>query len=152
MRRMARLLVCLAAWAMASSTAMAAVGDVVATAASTSVQGVYLLTFDLGGATQMPAGATLNCRARIIPNLPGGDHATVQPAVAGTTTELKPKCRVEVPFSWIVTQPQSGALLSYQIEAVSANGMRVWSTAQDGIGVAYPAAGATLQMDFKLTF
>ncbi len=152
MRRMARLAVYLAAWAMALSTAPAAVVDVSMPAASTSVHGAYLLTFDLSGAAPMPAGAMLNCRARIIPNLPGGDHANLQPVTAGAAAGAKPKCNIELPFSWIVAQAQNGAWLSYEVEAVSANGTRMWSTAREGIGVAYPAAGATMQINFKLTF
>jgi hypothetical protein len=135
------------------SLAAAAAGDAPAPALS-AVNGVYVLAFDASEATPMPAGARLVCKARMIPNLPNAENSNIQPAVGGGASPVgsRAKCTLEVPFSWVVIHPQNGASLSYEIEAVSAAGTRIWAIAQRGIGVAYPRAGTTAQMSFTLRF
>ena len=53
----------------------------------TQVNGVYSLTFNLTLGSQLPAGTTITCRARIAPNQPGLDFRTQpQPALPIETT------------------------------------------------------------------
>jgi hypothetical protein len=133
-------------------TAWAAVGDVAAPAGAATAHGVYLLTFDLSGATQMPAGARIRCKARVIPHLGSGGNLSMEPAVTGiASTGSKPECRVELPFSWTV-KAHDGAILSYEIEVVSGEGTRVWAVAGQGIGVSFPQAGTIARMNFMVRF
>jgi hypothetical protein len=117
-----------------------------------NVHGEYLLTFDLSGVTALPAGTTLNCKARVIPNGPGGGASHVEPASGRSGMgQAKSKCSVEVPYSWMA-DVQKGASLSYEIEAVSGSGTRVWAAAQQGIGVGFAPVGAILQVNFAWHF
>ena len=123
----------------------------------------YVIRFNLNVASALPAGATVTCRVRIVPNLPGQESANGQPAAAPVETATgvaslsgsTAACAVEIPFSWMASNPPSGAVLSYEIEAVTMAGavpVVARSSAQQGIGVPYPGIGRTVSMSFDVTF
>ena len=124
----------------------------------------YVVRFNLNMASRLPSGAVVTCKARIVPNLAELQNmkgqaeavpvetATGVAAVTGSTAV----CAVEIPFSWTMNGAGGGALLSYEIEAVSvAYGSQpivVRSSAQQGIPVTYPAMGGTANLSFSVTF
>jgi len=123
----------------------------------------YVIRFNLNVASTLPAGATVTCKARLVPNLPGQGNLPSQSAVVPVETATgvaaltgsTAACAVEIPFSWTVNNTQSGAVLSYEIEAVSVSGslpVVVRSSAQQGIAVAYPPMGGTVTLSFDVTF
>jgi hypothetical protein len=130
---------------------------------TTAAGGTYALSFNLDVASTLPAGATVTCKARIVPNLPGVQNMKGQPAavpvesatgvaaVSGSTAV----CAVEIPFSWTVNNYQGGAMLSYEIKAVTVTGslpVVVRSSVQQGIPVASPPMGGTANLSFNVTF
>ncbi|MDE3189004.1 MAG: hypothetical protein KGM96_15955 [Acidobacteriota bacterium] len=123
----------------------------------------YVIRFNLNVASALPAGATVTCKARIVPNLPGQGNVNGQPAAVpvetatgvAAVTGSTAACAVEIPFSWTANNAPSGAVLSYEIEAVSVAGslpVVVRSSAQQGIAVAYPGIGRTVSLSFDVTF
>lgn len=129
------------------------------------VSGVYSVAFNVNLASALPPGATLLCRAKVVPNalpfnsfdrsmLPTGSGVA---SIHGSTAT----CWVEIPFAWTLNGASSSAslyreaALSYEIDAVSASGsiptvLRA-STAQ-GIGVSYPSAGGSARLNINVTF
>jgi hypothetical protein len=154
------LLLCVALLASAIAPAMGA-PDL--RGALTTVSGVYSVTFNLSIASTLPAGTTITCRAQIAPNqgglnllnpqlvaIPVGTAAGLA-AVTGSTAT----CAAEIPFSWTVTSPQGGVMLSYEIDAVSSFGsapLLVRRSAQQNIGAAFPASGGSARLSLNLTF
>jgi hypothetical protein len=154
------LLLCIA---LLTSASAQAAGVPELRASSFTVNGVYSLTFNLNLASTLPAGTTITCRAQIVPNQAGVEFrphqlapipvstATGQAAVAGSTAI----CAAEIPVSWTVMNGQGGAVLSYEIDAVSNTGsipLLVRSTGPKNIGVAFPALGGSASLRFNLTF
>ena len=71
--------------------------------------------------------------------------------VSGSTAT----CTVEIPFSWTVNNPQGGAVLSYQIEAVSLTGsvpLTLRASSLPSLSQPYPSAGGTASASFNLNF
>jgi hypothetical protein len=149
--------------ALLVSAAVPAVGAPEQRASSTTVNGVYSITFNLNIASSLPAGTTITCRAQMVPGQGGLNLGNPQLAatpvetaagvatVAGSTAI----CAAEIPFSWTVTSAQGGVMLSYEIDAVSSSGstpLLVRSSARQGIGAAFPAAGETASLSFNVTF
>jgi hypothetical protein len=129
---------------------------------TTSVSGVYQVTFNLTVASTLPANSTIVCKAAIVPALRsnGGMNQTAVipleiaasaiPVAGGTAT-----CVVEIPFAWTLADKSNGALLSFEVKAVNAAGVLpdlVRSSVQQGIAEPYPAAGSTSSLTFNLTF
>jgi len=124
----------------------------------------YAVRFNLNMASRLPAGAMITCKARIIPHLAesqklnGQAEAVPVETATGvaTVTGSMAVCAVEIPFSWTMTDAGGGALLSYEIDAVSvvygAQPIVVRSSAQEGIPVTYPAMGGTANLSFSVTF
>lgn len=132
-------------------------------ASSFTVSGVYALTFNLNLATTLPAGTTITCRARIVPNQgglnPGSQQLSAMPV--GTVTGLAAMtgstatCAQEIPFSWTVTNAPNGVVLSYEIDAVNNSGsipLLIRTSGQQNIGVAFPASGERASLSFNLIF
>jgi hypothetical protein len=128
-----------------------------------TVSGVYSLTFNLSLATQLPAGTTIVCRARIVPNPGGIDLGNQQfPAIPTKTvtglarvTGSTATCAEEIPFSWTVLNGRGGVVLSYEIDAVSDSGsfpLLVRTSGQQSLRMAFPAAGERASLSFNLTF
>jgi hypothetical protein len=128
-----------------------------------TVSGNYSLTFNLNIASVLPAETTITCRARIVPNQAGFDPANQQSAVipVRTVTGLAAVtgstaiCAAEIPFSWTVMSARGGAVLSYEIDAVTSSGsfpLLIRTTGQQNIGVAFPAPGASARLNLNLTF
>jgi len=130
---------------------------------SSTVSGVYSLTFNLNIATALPAGTTITCRARIIPNpgradLPNQQLAPIPvrtvegvASITGSTAN----CAAEIPFSWTVPSTQGVAMLSYEIDAVNTSGstpLVVRSSGQQNVGVAFPGLGGSTRLSFNLIF
>jgi hypothetical protein len=130
--------------------------------APTMVSGVYSVTFNLNLASTLPAGTTITCRAQIVPNQGGPSLLNSQfaaipvgtarglAAVTGSTAT----CMAEIPFSWTQTSAPGGVILSYEIDAVSSSGsarLLVRSSAQQNIGAAFPASGASAGFSINLT-
>jgi hypothetical protein len=128
----------------------------------TAVSGVYSITFHLDMASNLPAGSTILCRARIAhdqgePNLMNSLSAAFPVAVAGiaTVTGSTATCVAEIPFSWTVDGARGGVLVSYEIDAVSDRGLvpkMLAGSALKSVGVALPAAGGSANLDVNLIF
>ena len=126
-----------------------------------AVRGVYSIHFKLTMATELPAGGTILCKARIAPNVlalgnQGAEPVAVSVATAtgvATVEGSAASCALEIPFSWTVRGAQSGVALSYEIEAVSADGSRrvmEQSSGQEPIDVAYPSMGGAANLSFNV--
>jgi hypothetical protein len=149
---------------LASVAAGAALGaDTRGGAAPVVFSGFYSITFNLSIAPELPAGTTITCRARIAPNPAGLDLWTPQLSAitVGTgaglavVTGSAAACAAEIPFAWTVESARGGAVLSYEIDAVSSAGtlpLLVRSSARQGIGAALPAAGETARLTFNVAF
>ncbi len=126
------------------------------------VSGVYSVTFNLTIASTLPAGATITCKAQIVPSQTGFMGLNSQAAIpvetatgVATVTGSTATCAVEIPFSWTVNGAQNGASLSYEIDAVNISGslpVLLRTSAQQGVSEAYPATGATSNLSFNVTF
>jgi len=130
---------------------------------SSTVSGVYSLTFNLNIATALPAGTTITCRAQIVPNQTGAELPNQQFApipvkrVSGvaSVTGSTANCAAEIPFSWTGMNARGGVILSYEIDAVSTSGsvpLMVKRSVQQNIPVAYPASGGSARLSFNLIF
>jgi|WetSurMetagenome_2_1015567.scaffolds.fasta_scaffold329558_1 hypothetical protein len=128
-----------------------------------TVSGVYSVTFNLNLASQLPAGTTITCRARIAPNLGGLDTGSQQLAripvktVAGMArlTGSTATCAAEIPIFWTLLSERGGAVLSYEIDAVSSFGsvpMLVRSSGLQNVAVAFPASGGRTNLSLNLAF
>ena len=154
------LLLCVAL--LASASALAA-GVPELRSSSTTVSGVYSLTFNLRIASTLPAGTTITCRARIAPNQGGIDLRNQQRSAipvgtaTGTASVTGPTatCAEEIPFSWTVLNARGGVVISYEIDAVSNSDsipLLVRSSGQQNVGVAFPAPGGRASLNFNLAF
>ncbi len=127
---------------------------------STMVSGVYLVTFHLNIVSELPAGSTITCRARITPNPAGLDLRNPQPSVTtavavgqAAVTGPTATCAAEIPFAWTLASGQNGLMLNYEIDAVSNSGsvpVVLRSSSGQSIGVVLAASGANL--DLSLAF
>jgi hypothetical protein len=129
------------------------------------VSGVYSVAFNVNLSTSMPSGATLLCRARVVPNAPlfaNLDRAAL-PAVSGMASinGSTATCWVEIPFAWTLNGASNGAALypgaalSYEIDEVSASNSPptvLRTSAAQGIGVAYPATGGSARLNINVNF
>jgi hypothetical protein len=118
-----------------------------------AVSGSYVLTFNVSLDSAPPAGVAILCKARIAPSLPSFQNPStrmvpVEMATGlATVTGNSANCSVQIPFSWAVSDPRGGIALSYEVAEVSASGsFAVVRSAQQGIGVAYPAPGGTARV------
>lgn len=125
----------------------------------TTISGVYSLTFNLNLATELPAGTTITCRARVTPNQGGIDLRNRQPAMAPVATAAvngsRATCAAEIPFAWSVTNERGGAMLSYEIDAVNNSGpipLMVWSSGRQNVDLALPGFGGGTNLSFNLTY
>ena len=122
-----------------------------------TISGVYSVTFHANEATPVPAGATLICKARIVPNLSSGENLNAQPAAAsamgrasgpGSTAE----CSLEVPFSWYAEPAHNAAALSCEVDAISASGATMRVITQQAIAIPYPPQGTTAHVSLTIDF
>jgi hypothetical protein len=132
-------------------------------ATTTTVSGVYAVTFNLNIASRLPAGTMITCRAQISPthglldllnqqftSIPTGT-AVGRIVVTGSTAT----CAAEIPFSWTVTGGPGGVMLSYEIEAVTNTGLTpllVRRSAQQNLVAAFPATGGSSNLRLNLSF
>lgn len=132
-------------------------------AASTMVGGVYTVTFNLSIASQLPAGTTIICRARIAPSQEGLN--LLKPQMAATTVESvtglaavtgsSATCATEIPFVWSMPSGRCGLTLSYEVDAVSHSGaapLLVRRSAQQNLSAAFPASGGNANLSVNMTF
>jgi hypothetical protein len=109
--------------------------------ASGTAASVYAVAFH-PEAGALPHGEMYVCRARI---MPGANAA--QPAMgAGNAAG----CALEVPFVWAANHSQPAATLSYEVDAVSADGRVLRSVAREGVALPEPAPGSVSRI--TLTF
>ncbi len=129
----------------------------------TTVTGSYAITFNVNLASALPAGSTLVCKAQIVPGNNGfqygGAQLNAQPvesaAAMAVVSGTSATCVVEIPFSWAVLNAQSGAVLSYELDAINVTGslpVVVRTSVQQGIPEAYPASGSSVALTFTPTF
>lgn len=129
---------------------------------STTVSGTYSVVFNLNLLSTLPAGTTITCRARIAPNPGGLDQGNSQGSAAPVETAAgvalvtgsTATCAAEIPFSWTVESARGGVALSYEIDAFSNAGgapFLVRSSARQGIGAPFPAAGGSANLSFNVT-
>jgi hypothetical protein len=134
-------------WASAAGWAAHAFGPH-AVASSVPTGGAYTVTFHVLAPTTVPDGATLTCKARIAPRVSGTDllnpAAVVAESIQGvaTVSGSAADCTVQVPFAFAVDKANDVALLSYEIDALTAAGP-VFVRTQQGIGVQIPPPGTT---------
>lgn len=114
-----------------------------------TASGVYSVTFHVTAGTPVPTGATLRCRAKVVPSLPGAPPTNTQPAVGVGSPA---GCALEIPYSWTTDQARGVAALNYEIQAVSSSGAVVRTTALRHVDVAYPPAGGTANLDVRVSF
>ena len=104
-----------------------------------------LLRLHWVGATQLPAGAQIACRARVVPLEPG---AKVEPA---ETSVVVPggggQCALEIPLAWQGGIPGAVAVV-YEMDLVSGAGVVARRTGSQV--VAFPGAGRILGVDVRL--
>jgi hypothetical protein len=125
---------------------------------STTVSGVYAVTFNLSIVSRLPTGTTISCRAQLVPS--SGGQTLLNPRLAAlpakTATRLTmitgstATCAAEIPFSWTAASARGGAVLNYEIDAVSRSGDAL--IAQKTLGVALPASGGNTSLSLYLTF
>jgi hypothetical protein len=150
-----QLLLCIAV--LASVAASAADGPELRST-STTVSGVYSVTFNLSIASRLPAGTTISCRAQLVPF--SGGQALLNPRLAALPAETatgltmvtgsKATCAAEIPFSWTAASARGGGVLNYEIDAVSNSGAA--RIAQKTLGVALPASGGNASLSLNLVF
>ncbi|WP_058189126.1 hypothetical protein [Terracidiphilus gabretensis] len=109
--------------------------------AGSAMTSVYALTFH-PEAGALPAGAVYVCRARIMPS------TNAAPPANGSGNQSG--CALELPFAWQANRPQPAATLSYEVNAVSADGRVLRSVAREGIALPAPVAGSAAHVE--LTF
>jgi hypothetical protein len=117
-----------------------------------AVSGTYVPTLNVSLDSAPPVGAAILCKARIAPNLPSFQNLNNRMVPAETATGLatvsgnSANCSVQIPFSWAVSDPRGGIALIFEVAEVSASGsFAVARSAQQGIGVAYPAGQSHLK-------
>lgn len=152
------LLLCVA---LLASAAAPAAGAPEGRGSSTTVSGVYSVTFNLSLASRLPAGSTITCRAQVMPNQEGLNFphpqlaATPVETVAGlaAVTGSTATCATEIPFAWTVTSGQGGIVLSYDIYAVSNSGtaLLLRRSVRQSISAAFPASGGSVSLSLNLT-
>ena len=106
-----------------------------------ALTGVYALSFHPGTGA-LPPGAMYVCRARIMPGAGAGQPAIGSGSGAG--------CALEVPFVWQANRPQPVATLSYEVDAVGADGRVMRSVTRKDVALPAPAAGGKARVE--LTF
>jgi hypothetical protein len=124
---------------------------------STTVSGVYAVTFNLSIVSRLPAGTTISCRAQLVPF--SGGQTLLNPRLAASPAETATgptmvtgstaTCAAEIPFSWAAASARGGVVLHYEIDAVSNS--RSASIAQKTLGVAFPASGGNMSLSLNLT-
>jgi hypothetical protein len=120
-------------------------------------RGAYSVTFTVNVGAAFAPGTSFLCKARAVPNAPALNAYSLQalPAVSSTATMTGSwaNCTVELPFSWIGDNPGSLALLSYEIDAISAPGAQaVPLRIAEAIGVPYPSPGGSSRLSISLAF
>jgi hypothetical protein len=98
--------------------------------------GVYALSFH-PQAGALPPGAIYVCRARIMPDT----GATQPPAGSSNSAGNQSECALEVPFAWQANRPQPVATLSYEVDAVAADGHVISSVTRQGVALPVSAPG-----------
>jgi hypothetical protein len=128
--------------------------------------GVYALTFTVSAGSALAPGAAILCKAKAAPHAPSLNGLRWQaiplasivatasaPLTASATGGAWANCSVEIPFSWAASDAQGGALLSYEIDAVSRpEAVAVPLLRQEAIGVAYPPPDGTARLSIDLRF
>jgi hypothetical protein len=127
-----------------------------------AVSGMFSVTFNIEPVSSAVAGGLIECKAKIAPRLSAfenlsGDVAPVASAagvaspVAAGPAGSSVNCSVEIPFAWLVNDRGNGIALSYEIDAVSGSGVAALRT-QQPIGMAYPVAGGTANVNLHVRF
>lgn len=119
MKRIYSLLAPLAVLVAAGTQVSAGPVDVSGpSAASPVVRGTYELTLHLSSARPVPSGASVVCKARVEPLLPGGRALNTQPAAVAAPGK-NGTCSFQLPFWTPVDSQARQVSLSYTVEAVS---------------------------------
>ncbi|HTX76025.1 MAG TPA: hypothetical protein VMD29_07460 [Terracidiphilus sp.] len=101
------------------------------------------------GATPLPAGALIACRARVVPLAPQGGSAAVQPAEASVQAPGSAgQCALEIPLMWRGGASPASVTLIYQMDVASAAG-RVARTGSQTISVA-AGSGTGPQLSIRM--
>ncbi len=111
--------------------------------------GVYSVNFRVSSATPVPGGATLTCKAKVVPSIPGAPARNTQPVIGVATPS---GCALEIPYAWSVNQAQAVASLNYEIDAISTAGVVVRSSGPQAVSVAAPPPGGAAQVNLSVTF
>jgi len=129
-------------------------------AAPVAQRGAYTVTFAINTGSSLPPGATLLCKAHAVPNAPQLENLQLPASPVASNQSLLNQtaptgswanCTVEVPFYWVAGTAQGGALLSYEVALVDAQGAVILGR-QDGIALALPAPGTTASLSVNVHF
>ena len=103
--------------------------------------GVVVIRFDVSLPASLPPGASILCRARVMPNgraEPGGSEAQVVTAM-GIRHGSMADCAVEMPVWRQLRDGDGGAQVSYEVDALVSSGRAasvVRVAAEQGVAVA----------------
>ncbi|HWE86007.1 MAG TPA: hypothetical protein VG267_13765 [Terracidiphilus sp.] len=104
--------------------AMAAPADSDAQAAVVAAaSGTLSVRLHWDGALPLPAGALIACRARVVPLMPPGASANLQPAEASVQVPGSAgQCALEIPLAWRGWTGPAAVTVVYEMDAASAEG------------------------------
>ena len=106
-----------------------------------TLTGTYRIAFHPQAGATLPPGATFVCHARIVPGMNAAQSAS------GAATGNENGCAMELPFVWAVNQPRPVAVLSYEVNTVTANGHVLRTVVREGVGLPSAAPGAATRID-----
>jgi hypothetical protein len=102
---------------------------------------VYAISFHSQAGATLPSGATFVCHARIMPGVNAAQ--SVSRAAAGNESG----CAMELPFAWAANHPQPVAVLSYEVDTISANGQLLRTAVREGVALPNAAPGVSARID-----
>ncbi len=125
--------------------------------AASQTAGAYAITFTVNAPSTVAAGATVVCKARIAPRLSALQSLNPAPAPVPSAQAVarlvgsSAACTVVVPFSFTPADNQTGAGLSYEIDALSGTELQAVRR-QDDLPVAYPPSGGVASLHLDVNF
>jgi hypothetical protein len=127
-----------------------------------SLNGAYVLRFNVFAGSTLESGSTVTCRAWIHYKIAVLDGVLIPAAVvsvsgrtaAGGSTATPVTCAIEMPLSWTTNRAPQGMVLSYEVEALPAAGLQLATrvVSQPNIPIVSPQAGGIASMTFNVVF
>ncbi len=124
-----------------------------------SLNGTYLLRFNVYSGSTLESESTVTCRAWIHYKMAAPDGVLIPAVVVSGTrpgglTEAAATCAMEISFGWTTNRTPQEMVLSYEVEAVPAAGLRSAKrvASQRDIPIMSPQAGGIAAMSFNVAF